>query len=287
MFTRISIIFFCAIGFVQAADALRFTGSDLISVSLSRVVEDMNLDRDDQVQFSALGSLPALDQLKSGEVDIAVIAVPLGKSSPKEDFVVYPLAYSVSVVLLNEDNPTNELTLSQLGGIFGASEELQLQNWGELGLAGWTSRSFKPITAQREGDITVELFKHEVLKVSGLKTSVMQVKADELAPLIRGDLASIAVTTEKSTSSGVKELMISAGKDRPAYEASRDNVHFGDYPIRLPYFVVFKASDSARAKPLLQALFSNETAEIFESNGLVALPETVRRKLLIDLELTK
>lgn len=287
MIIRNCILFLCLQVAVHAAEEFKFSVSDLLADTLEPMILEYNAATEDPVELISLGTLPAMEQLDSNQIDMAVIAVPTDSMPPRDRYLVYPLAYSVSIVVLNSENPTNELSLSELGGIFGSSEEMQLQNWGELGLAGWGNRSLKPMATQKEGSITLELFKHEVLKAGGMKASVLRVNNDELSALIGADLATIGVTTQRPDKRGIKELMVSTTKDSPAYEASRDNVHFGDYPIRLPYYIVFDAQETERAKALLQKLFSDEVAVRLESNGFVALPDTVRRKLLIDLELTR
>ena len=61
------------------------------------------------------------------------------------------------------------------------------------------------------------------------------------------------------------------------------NIHIGDYPIRLAYFVVFSPRDEDKVKPLLRALLSEEISSALSENDLFALPDTVRTQLLVDL----
>jgi hypothetical protein len=83
----------------------------------------------------------------------------------------------------------------------------------------------------------------------------------------------------------VKVLLVSPTRDTPAFGPSNDNVHFGDYPIRLAFYLVHKPRDAAKLEPIIRLLLENDVATELRENNLFALPETVRRKLLIDLDL--
>ena len=62
---------------------------------------------------------------------------------PRDEFNIYPFAYDVAVIVVNDSNPIDEISVAQLRGIFGSNEEFNLNTWGELGLSGWGSRNIK------------------------------------------------------------------------------------------------------------------------------------------------
>jgi hypothetical protein len=62
-------------------------------------------------------------------------------------------------------------------------------------------------------------------------------------------------------------------------------VHYGDYPIRLAFYIVYNLRDDARLRSTIRELLNDEVATSLRTNDLIALPETVRLKFLIDLDL--
>ena len=238
-------------------------------------------------KLESIGSLPALDRLRSDEIDIAIIAVPEVKAELRGEFAIYPFAFDVAVVAVNAGNPINEITISHLGGIFGASEEFNFNNWGDLGLSGWGNRAIKPMAGVSESSISLELFKHAVFKGGAIKPKVAMVKDSEVESLLATDAASIAIISSLPKSDKVKTIMVSESRDSPAFGPSEDNIHYGDYPIRLPFYILYSERDEEKLKPVLRMLFSDEVASSLRENKFFALPDTTRRKLTIDLDLQK
>jgi hypothetical protein len=81
--------------------------------------------------------------------------------------------------------------------------------------------------------------------------------------------------------------MVSSGSDiyTPAFGPTDDNVHYGDYPIRLAFYIVYNLRDDAKLRPVIRELLDDEVAASLRANDLIALPDTVRRKFLIELDL--
>jgi ABC-type phosphate transport system substrate-binding protein len=267
------------------AEEIRISASDLLADYISAPLNAYGEEHGTTFVIDSIGSLPAIDRLRSDEIDMAIIAVPEGDSVSRDEFLVYPFAYDVAVVVVNETNPIDEITMSHLGGIFGANEEFNFNTWGDLGLSGWGSRTIKPLAGQSEASISLELFRYSVLKGGVMKPGVAMLKDLEVEDFLLLDAASIAILPRLPTSSKVKTLMVSSTYDSPAFGPSEDNVHYGDYPIRLPFYIAYKARNDAKMENVLRVLFSDETAEALRENNLFALPDTIRRKLTIDLDL--
>lgn len=267
------------------ADEIRIAASDLLAEYIRAPLEAYGEYYESNYVIDSIGSLPALDRLRSDEIDIAIIAVPEGSPVPREEFDIYPFAYDAAVIVVNDMNPINEVSLSHLGGIFGNSEEFSFNAWGDVGLSGWSSRNIKPLVGTSEGSITLELFKYSVLEGGAMKPSVAMVKADEIENLLRSDPASIAILSSVPKNDKVKVLLLSDGKDAPAFGPSDDNVYYGDYPIRLAFYIAHNKQNSAKLRQVIRALLDDEVAASLRENDLIALPDTVRRKFLIDLDL--
>jgi ABC-type phosphate transport system substrate-binding protein len=274
-----------AVALPASAEEIRIAASDLLADYIEEPLQAYGDEHSIEFKIDSIGSLPALDRLRADEIDLAIIAVPEDTDVPRDEFRIYPFAYDIAVVAVNESNPINEISMSRLGGIFGSDEEFNYTSWGDLGLSGWGNRSIKALAGQTDESISLELFKSSVLRGGQMKTTVAEVKDSEIEGLLMFDAASIAILPRLPKSKKVKALMISTESDGPAFGPTDDNVHYGDYPIRLAFYAVYNGRDEARVKEVLRALMSDEVANELRENYLVALPDTVRRKLTIDLDL--
>lgn len=267
------------------AEEIRIAASDLLADYIEAPLEAYGEENDLTFTIDGIGSLPALDRLRSDEIDLAIIAVPEGDEVPREEFEIYPFAYDVAVIVVNDSNPIDEISLAYLGGIFGSNEEFSFNTWGDLRLSGWGSRNIKPLAGTSSESIALELFKYSVFKGGAMKPAVTMVKDTEVEDLLRTDAAAIAILSRMPEKSSIKVLMVSETEGSPAFGPSDDNVHYGDYPIRLAFYIAYDPRDEAKLRPIVRELLNDEVAASLRENDLLALPDTVRRKLLIDLDL--
>jgi phosphate transport system substrate-binding protein len=272
---------------VARGEELRIAVSDLMADSLEASIADLAEQNSLEISFSKQGSLPALERLASDELDIAVIVVPEGHAMPDSRYTVYPLAYDVAVLAVNEDNPIGEVSLPQLEGIFGSDGREDYQSWEGLGLSGWTGRSIKTFASEIENSISNELFKFTILKSGGFKRSVSLVDVASAERAISSDVTCIGLLSRKLDSRRIKTLMVSTDNKTPAYGPSPDNVHYGDYPLRLPFYVVFETSNKTRIKPILGYLLSEGCSKLLQSKNFYALPDTVRSQYSFELNMQR
>ena len=266
------------------ADDLRIAASDLLADAIRDPLTSFAERNEFDLQIDGIGSLPAMDRLRANEIDLAIIALPDDQEVPREEFAIYPFAYDASIIVTNESNPIDEISLARLGGIYGTNEEFNFNNWGELGLSGWGNRNIKPLTGVESESIALELFRYTVLSRGAMKTSVAMVQGREIESMVASDAASIAIMSGLPEADGLKVLMISSGANAPAFGPTRENIHFGDYPIRLVFYIAFYPRDSEKLNEILRTLLSDLVAESLEENQLFPLPSSVRRQLLVDLE---
>ena len=281
------LLFLLAVAAVSSASArqVRIAASDLLADFITEPLQAYGEEHSIEFKVDSIGSLPALERLRSDEIDLAIIAVPEDTDVPRDEFRVFPFAYDVAVIAVNQSNPINDISLASLGGIFGANEESNYTTWGDLGLSGWGSRSIKAVVGQNNESISLELFKFSALRGGQMKTTVASMKVTEVEGVLLSDAAAIAILPRLPKSDKVKALMISSEVDGPAFSPTDDNVHYGDYPIRLAFYVVYKKRYEARAQEVLRVMLGDDLAASLRDNNLFALPDTVRRKWMIDLDL--
>ena len=120
-----------------------------------------------------------------------------------------------------------------------------------------------------------------------MKPSVSVVKDTEIEDLIGFDAASIGILSRMPENSSIKALMISSSGDTyaPAFGPTDENIHYGDYPIKLSFYIMYNPRDGVKLRSTIRELLSDEVASRLRANDFIALPNTVRRKFLIDLDL--
>ncbi|MFP4156475.1 MAG: PstS family phosphate ABC transporter substrate-binding protein [Opitutales bacterium] len=274
-----------ALTVAMQAEEIRVAASDLLADAIRGPLESSAELNQISLRLDAIGSLPAIDRLRSDEIDLAIIAVPEGKEVPQEALRIYPFAYDASVIVTNESNPIDEISLGRLAGIYGANEESNFNAWGELGLSGWGNRNIKPFVGVESESISLELFRYTVLSRGAMKRNVGMVHDAEVEDLVASDSASIAIMSRLPESRQLKVLMLSSAANAPAFGPTNENIHFGDYPIRLAFYIAFNPGDSEKLNATLRALFSDTVADSLEASQLFPLPFAVRRQLSVDLEL--
>ena len=269
---------------LQAAE-IRIAASDLIAGYIEASLEAHADEYDFTLEVKSVGSLPALDKLRSDEVDLAILALPDDNRSSLSDFTIYPFANHSSVVVVNQSNPIQEISISQLAGIFGSREELNVSTWGNLGFSGLGSRNINPFVGISENSLNLELFKHRALRGSSLNSNVTIDQVSSIEALIISNVSSIAIMPSIPKKRDIKALMISKDLDSPAFGPTLNNIHHGDYPIRMPFYIAYNQRDKSKLISLVRKLLEDEVASNLESNGIFPLPTNVRRKLIMELEL--
>lgn len=267
-----------------AAEEIRIAASDLLADFIDEPLQAYGAQHSIECVLNRIGSLPAMDDLRANAVDLAIIAVPENAAVPSDEFRTYPFAYDAAVIAVNQNNPINEISVSSLGALFGSDEEFDYSSWGDLGLSGWHARSIKLLVGKTDQSISLELFKFSVLAGRPLKSSVAAVKDAEVEHLLISDSASIAILQGLPHSQKIKVLMVSADADSPAFGPTDQNIHYGDYPIRLAFYIVYHPDADERVRELLRTLWSDEMADALRTNDLFPLPDAVRRHLTTNLD---
>jgi ABC-type phosphate transport system substrate-binding protein len=264
---------------------IRIGGSDLLAPHFSKALSDYAASRDFDVAVDFSGSYPALEGLRKGEIDLAIVAIPDGQEVPAGQFRSVHVASKALAVVVAQTNPLNQLTIRQLAGIFGEAEATNFTRWGQLGLTGeWASRSIALHTiSHRDHTLAVDLFRHQVLQSRNMKRNVAEAAGTEaLALRMQQDSHGIALMHRVPTRvSGMKVLSIARGDTDLAVSPTPESIA-NDYPLRLRLFVVYPAARGGELRDLLRFTIGGEAAEAIAASDLV--PLTDQRRLALQFE---
>lgn len=278
----------------SAAIESRFSYSDLIPNDLSDYLYDYSVSEDKYPNFaisdlivSKSGSLPMIEDFISGNLDICILALPDENEfsfTQDENLMFIPFGYKTSVLVVNAENPISEITIDQLSNIFCVSSAASnLLSWRDLGLSSFNTSSIKAYAVKEDNGISSDLFRHTVLREKLFNSSVTFEEEKKILNMVIQDKAAIGVVPRSPKDINLKVLFIAKDDDSIAYGPSIENIFYSDYPIYLPFYIVFNKKDAERLFPLISILLSDSVASILDNSTFYALPKLIREKLIIDL----
>lgn len=277
------------IGLIGSACAaeLRIVGSDLLGADFTKACYVFSIREATPLAVIFDGSRPGLDQLKSGRADLALLTLPPADEPDASVFASLPLAWHRVVVIVPAVIPLERVTFSELAAVFGVGVPVSHNRWGDLGLTGeWSSSPITPLAPATRLGLTSENFRHAVLGDSALKPSVGRYdSAADLLQHLAGDSRAIALAPSlPAGATGLKLLSVALRSGDPAFSPTPENLHSGDYPLRLPLRIVFRREATAKLLPVLRWLLSDAAAVALERAEIVPVPESLRRQQVLALE---
>lgn len=284
-FAPFFLVFSLLVTFVRAD--VRIVGSDLLGAKFTEGVTAYSKRNDLGVQFNLEGSRAGLERLTAGRADLGLMVFGPGEKPPGEPFVAVTVAYHTVAVVVPASVPVTQITFSQLNAIYADDAQSGVRRWNDLGVTGeWAHRNILPNIPGAGGGITFDLFRHTVLRAPALKPTVaVQTGLAETLTRIRGEEGGMAIMPFlPANQPRLKTLLVARGAQDVAFGPTPENIHSGDYPIRLAVQMVFRKEDAKRLQPVLRYLLSEEAVPVWESVYLVPLPIQARNQQIFDLE---
>jgi len=255
--------------------AIRLGGSDLMRSVLAEL--DAGLEG---VDISLEGSIRAWNDLQAGELDAAIIAFP-SDQPPTGEWTSSPIAYQVVSVVVHETNPLEEISYPDLVSIF--QEGGPIEEWGGVvDNPGWSTRKISTGAIRDRDSLALEIFASKVMQGAQMRTTNLYSEdPGDLLDAIVEDSNFIAILPDVVSAPLVKTLAVKQGPANQSYTPSADNVMFGDYPLRLAFYLVMPSDlDADTASALREIAYSDAMARALESHEYLPLPENERANYL-------
>ncbi|MCD8482454.1 MAG: substrate-binding domain-containing protein [Verrucomicrobia bacterium] len=267
-------------------ETIRVFGSDLLSGALQQALRDFAQADDLQVDVALSGSSIARREIDNGRAHIAILAAPDGRLSIPDHRAV-PLGFQVVTVIVHESNPVTQLSIPQLVSIYAQGAPVNIEDWGALGGGGvWRARKINMNAIRMRNNIALEIFNNLVLGDREMKTAVTFWQDPRaLGTRVMEDNSAIAIMPSAAQRPLTRTLAIAAEAGGQAFPPTPENVLFGDYPLRMPFYIVFR-NGSEDTNPtinaLLRFLLSDEIAQKLTAAGFMPLVQRERRQYLED-----
>lgn len=263
---------------------ITLAGSDLLVPDIQDALLEQLEAAGLEVEISFEGSLIALKDLQDGTADAAIIAVPDSESSPGGR--TFPFCFQVVAFAVHATNPVTELTYGQLTSIY--ERDGVINDWADLTPAlDWRDRKIALWAVRSKSAITLEIFNAVVLQGRPLKDAVRYSTNDteELQSIVMGDPSALMAVPAIPLTPSLRFLGIKREETGQAYTPSEDNVLFGDYPLRLPFYLAVQDSLSdAELSKLVKAIYSPQVTAALRSVNYLPVPSTEQQSLLAELE---
>ena len=269
------------------AAPIRIVGSDLLADAVGADLKTFANTNDLEVTLDFKGSRLGLEALQSGAADMALLAFGPDSAKPGPEFTDRVMGYMTAVLVVPSSLPLTQVSYPQLAGIFGGSESNNYKRWSEIGVSGgWGVRGITVAATTRRAGLAVDLFRFGVLQTPEFKPTVLMFddtgKALERISAEDGGIALLSALPDARPN--LKVLLVSKADRDVAYGPTPENLHSGDYPLRLPVHLVVRKGEARRLNFLLRHLLSDEAAPALQKAGVVPLPVQARNQLVFDLE---
>lgn len=266
-----------------SAQAVIINGSDLLGKLLEDTVQEFAADNGIPVAFELKGSINALEALEDQDAHIALYTDPGGR--PPESYSSIPIAFQVVALAVHERNPVGSLNYEQLAEMIRANG--RIEEWGSLTEdPEWSTRSINLGIIRNNQHLAMDLFRYKILQDNPVKSTVdYSMNPEVLVDLVRSDNSSLVILPAALPHEEIKYLALSQDAESQSYLPSMDNVLYGDYPLRLPFYLVWNEAEATTAtKEILRFFLSDQVAEQLQNQDYMPLPESERASYRSSLE---
>lgn len=279
---------FFAASFASAQNPVKIVGSDIVGDKISKEILAQSNLMGAKCVVEMNGSRDGLNDLKAGKADIAIVAI-LDSDQFPDGLAAVPFAHQIASIIVNSQNPIEEITIPQLRQIFGSTGE-QTDTWSNLGLNNTISlRNIYALSTSFLDNIAVELFKSKCLDGENMSDSVdIKENLEQVVNVIKSTTNAIAIVNVAPNNPGIKALAVAQGGAKPhPFKPTSENIQNGDYPLALHFYLVFDKKNVKRLRPVLQMLLSDNIANGIDKGDLVSAPKNFRKSYSLELDISK
>jgi phosphate transport system substrate-binding protein len=289
-FARLGLVLCASVAATLRAD-VRVVGTDLLGMPFSQALYAAAPNRI-VLALAFDGSKPGLAELSAGRADLALFTATPELETVAARFATLTVAYHRVLVLAPRGCPLEQISLAQLVAIFARSDLPAPQRWAELGATGaWAEAPIAAVAPEVGVGFALEFFRRGALRDAPLRATIARYRSPaELARLLSGESRALAIAgSPPENSAAVKIIAVSTSGSaagsatEPAFLPTPENLHSGDYPLRLPLKIAYRREAAGELGPLLRFLAGDGAAPHFEAAGLVPLPPAQRARQLAAL----
>ena len=260
-------------------------GSDtMVNLAQSWAEEYAAINSSVSVEVSGGGSGTGIAALINGTVDIAncsrlmkpgeVQRATSNTGMTPQKFVV---GYDALAVYVHKDNPLKQISLGQLGEIYG--EGGKTTQWSQLGIKHPACPNDEIIRVSRQSNSgTYHYFREAILgKKRDFKLGSRDLHGSkDVVELVGRTPCAIGYSGMGYATEHVKKLKIAKKAGAIGYEPSVETALNGTYPIARPLYMYSLGEPTGEVKKYIEWIYSDFGQKIVETSGYVPLPQDER-----------
>lgn len=252
-------------------------GSDtIVNLALAWAEEYQKLYPEVSISVTGGGTGTGIAALINNTVDIANASRPI---KPEEleaaaqngaEPVEFVIARDAIAIIINHDNPVDQLTLEQLSAIYSG----KINNWEEV---GGENRPIVRLSRETNSGTHV-YFLEEVLRLGEEENKTLFSTDTLLLPSsegitfeVRDNPNAIGYDGLGYVTAEVKVVAVSRGDGSPYFYPSADTVNNGSYPIARDLYMYTAGKPEGAVETYLNWLFSAEAQKIVSELGFVPI----------------
>ena len=277
------ILLFAATPWLRAASV---AGSDAIAETLGTAVQRHLAADGGKHTVAFRGTLPALEGLDNGTVDVALVLLrdsqQVDKTSDGKPIRRITLGAVAAYVYAHPSLPVQEVSLGTLAAIFGVGQAADYKFWSDV--PGVTfPEPILPFTTGAQQHPSSTLFHGIALGGRPFRNTVRLRVAPALANDTLASRTNAIVVTDQPMPEGVGRLLRVAdgreGRSSTGYFPDENNIYNADYPLRLPLVLCVREDRLASQRELVRWLLSDEAASHLRRANFVPAPKLIRDRL--------
>jgi len=263
---------------VKEPASIMLGGSDSEVNVVARLAEEyMNDNPHVSIAVTGGGSGVGISSLIDGDIDIANSSRPMRDSEiadlkANQGVDTYAVRFAVDgvAVLVNENNPVEELTVDQVGAMYRG----EITNWSEVGGEDMEITLY----GRQSTSGTYVFFMELVVQGEYSERKRNMAGTSDIVEAVIGDAGGIGYAAiGYADQDGVKALLIAADEGSQAYDPTvLENVTSGNYPLTRPLyqyiagkpdgalldFLLYEVSDAGQAIVLDEGFYPITAADI-------------------------
>ncbi len=258
LFLVLFLIFGCV---SEKKETITIAGSTTVQrIVLEEAKAFMKKYPDIRVSVQGGGSGTGIRQVGEGIIDIGAASRELTEEERKRypNLVATPIALDGIAVIVNPQNPVNDLTLEQVRKIFTG----EIRNWKEVG--GEDAEIV--VVIREEGSGTRKVFKELVLKGKDYASNALQKQSNgAVKETVANNKYAIGYIGLGYVDESVKALKINGVKP------TKENVKNGKYPISRRLYLITNGQPQGVTKKFIDFVLSEEGQRIVEQTGYIPI----------------
>jgi phosphate transport system substrate-binding protein len=261
------------------------TGSDtMVNLAQAWAEEYATVEPTVSVEVSGGGSGVGIAALIEGAVSIANCSrkfepqeIEQAKKNTHKEPREFLVAHDALAVYVDKNNPLNEITLDQLGEIYG--EGGKITKWSQLGVKAPAGGDEIIRISRQSNSGTYAYFREAVLgKGRDFKLGSRDMHGSkDVVELVSKTPAAIGYSGMGYATPAVKTLRVAKKKGDPAYAPTVEATLNHTYPIARPLFMYTLGEPSGAVKRYIDWVHSEAGQKIVVQSGYVPLPKTGAR----------